>query len=276
MRGLAKSGLRVIVCIGLFIPANGLYAQPSPNQLADEIIERNNERLSGIDSIEITTEMEGFGFPGQTTTLFMKRSENGYSWLEPVFGDSEMDSDLISGVFDEQLPKLIRGAGSVSNDVVESYSVYRVEIDDVDLLNDLSGEEIEYADVDADLKKAVIWLDREELIARKINFEQQDESGGEISVVISFNNYGYYSGLPIAQSVEFSIAGFDTQLSDEEITEARRAMQQMEQQLEQMPEAQRKVIEQQLKPQMEQFEAMIESGGMSEMAIIVTEVRVNP
>lgn len=257
----------------LYLPGN-VIAQPGPDQLANQLIDLNNERLSNIESVEITIQMAAMGITNQSTTQLIKRSENGESWLEPLYDDS--DTDMVSGVFDEQLPALIRGASSVSNDVFDGHSLYMIVIDDVDLFNELASADMEFTEDDFQIKKATIWLDQDELIARRVNFEQSDVSEGEMSIDIFFNDYRYYEGLPIAHSIEYSIHGIETQISEDDIAEARSAMRRMEEQLEQMPEAQRKVIEQQLKPQMEQFETMIESGGMTEMEIIVTDVKINP
>lgn len=58
------------------------------------------------------------------------------------------------------------------------------------------------------------------------------------------------------------VAGPEKMISGENLAEAQSALAEMEQQLEGMPEPQRQLIEQHLRPRMEKLEAMIQSGEM--------------
>jgi len=256
-----------------------LQAQPSPGQLADQIIDRNNERLSQIHTIEIEVTMGEGGIIPASATRYIKRTEQGRSWLEPEGDDPDMDSGLLSGVFDDQVPILISGASSISNESMNGYRVYKVVVDDVDLLNRLIEDDFEFEDdmdMEMEVKRATMWIDRDELIARKMFFEQTDEYGNDLNVEITLSDYREHQGLPIAHSVSVKMSGIDTQFTEEDIAEARQALRELEQQLQQMPEAQREMIERQLRPQIERFEQMIESGEIGEIIFRVTDVRVNP
>lgn len=267
----------LLLLIHLFVLSAWAAAQPTPGQLADMILEMNSDRLSDISVVEITVQAEDNIMP-QSTTRYIKQSENGRVWLRPENEDPEIDSGLLSGVFDDQLPILISGASSIENEQLGDFDVYRIFIDDTELLNTLVSDDIEFEDVSGEMsvRTATVWLDREELIARKLRFVQADESGKELIVEILMENYQIHSGLPVSHIVTFQFSGMETEFSEEEIAEARRGLEAFRQQLEQMPEAQRRMIEQQLQPQIERMESILDSGEIGDMVFLVKEVRVNP
>jgi hypothetical protein len=267
-------GISTVILVLLFIAAETMSAQ-SPSQLADQISDRNMQRLANIESLTITVEPEGGGLIPANTTRYIKMTENGRTWLAPEEDDFDTNTGILSGVFDDQMPELVRGASSVSSEQLNGHSVYKIFIDDADLLNEMMDDDMEFSDGEADVKNITLWIDSSELIARKIRFEQLDETGNEINVEILMQEYQNHSGLPIAHTVHFNIEGLESQFTEEDIAEARKAMSELEQQLSQMPEAQRRMIEQQMKPQLERFEAMLESGEMGKMVLRVTDVKVN-
>jgi hypothetical protein len=253
-----------------------LQAQPAPGQLADQIIQKNAERLAQINNIEITVEMDEGGMIPPTTTRYIKRNENGRVWLEPEGDDPDMDMGLISGVFDDQVPILISGASSITNESLNGYRVYKIVVDDVDLLNQFVQDDFDFEDdTEMEVKRATLWIDRDELIARKVYFEQMDEYGNDLNVEIRMSDYKTHSGLPLAHNVSLKMSGLETQFSEQDIAEARQALRELEQQLQQMPAAQREMIERQMRPQIERFEEMIESGEIGEIQFRITDVKVN-
>lgn len=267
----------LILFIHFFVLSVWADAQPSPGQLADMILEMNSDRLSDITVVEITVMAEDNIIP-QSTTRYIKQSENGRVWLRPENEDPEIDSGLLSGVFDDQLPILISGAAGIENEQLGEFDVFRVYIDDTDLLNTLVSDDIEFEDISGEMSvlTATVWLDREELIARKLRFVQGDDLGNELIVEILMENYQLHSGLPVSHTVTFQFSGMETEFSEEEIAEARRGLEAFRQQLEQMPEAQRRMIEQQLQPQIERMESILDTGEIGDMVFLVKEVRVNP
>ena len=266
--------ISTIILSLLFIAAETMSAQ-TPSQLADEISDRNMQRLANVESLIITVEPDGGGLIPPNTTRYVKMTENGRTWLAPEDDDFDSNTGLLSGIFDDQLPKLVRGASSVSSEQLDGYSVYKIFIDDPDLLNEMMEDDMEFSEGDADVKNITLWIDRVELIARKLRFEQLDEAGNEMSVEILMQEYQNHSGLPIAHMIHFNIEGLESQFTEEDIAEARKVMSELEQQLSQMPDAQRRMIEQKMKPQLERFEAMLESGELGKMVLRVTDVKVN-
>jgi hypothetical protein len=255
--------------------AAGSIAQPTSNQLAEQIIELNNNRLSDIQTLSISVEPEEAGFIPATTTHYVKEETNGMSVLVPREDDDE-DHEMLTGLFDRQLPDMVRAAESITSETYNGYDVYRIHINDSRYLNQLSNQDFEInEEEDAELKDITLWMDSEELVPRRILFNQATENNNEVSVEIVMEDYQMHRGLPLAHTMLFSIDGLDSEFSEEDLAEARKAMQQMEEQLSQMPASQRDMIERHLKPQMERFEAILETGGMNQMVFRVVEVKVN-
>lgn len=257
------------------LSAAGSIAQPSPNQLAEQIIELNNDRLSGIQTLTISVEPEEAGFIPATTTHYIKQETDGMSVLVPR-EDENGDNEMLTGYFDGQLPDMVRAAESITSESYNGYDVYRVYINDSSYLNQISEQDFEISDQeDTELKEMTLWMDSDELVPRRILFNQTTENNNELSVEIVMEDYQMHTGLPLAHTMLFSIEGLDSEFSEEDLAGARKAMQEMEEQLSQMPASQREMIERQIKPQMERFEAILESGGMDNMVLHVVDVKVN-
>lgn len=250
-----------------------MSAQPSVEELADQMSEVNQHRLADIESLEYTVKLDVAGFQTETVSRFLRTENNGTYSLIPE-GEQDSDSELIGGVYDGSVQDLIRSAESVSNDEVNGKSAYRLVIRDQELLNSYSQEELESGDMEFEIEKGTIWIDSSELIPLKMVYEQSEDGSG-MTVEITVEDYREYSGLPVAHLMRVNIEGIDQMMSDEEIAEARRALEEYEKQLESMPPAQRDMIRDRMSGQMEQFEQMLESGkaGMTKMEIV--DVKVN-
>lgn len=252
------------------------FAQPGASELADEVLRLNSERLKNIDVLVITTEAEEGGFIPGSVTRYSKTERDGYAFLEPVQDESEAGSGMLDGLFDDQMSSVIREADSVTEEQLSGYSVYKVVINDKEKLNELMSDDFEFEEEQADIKQVTLWLDKEELISRKIYIEQENSEGAEVNMEVLMEDFQNYSGLPIAHTVHFFLEGLDEQFSEEDKEEARRAMEEMEDQLKGMPEVQRKMIEERLKPQMEQFRMMLDGEEVGKMSFRVVDVQVNP
>lgn len=274
MIDLARFRISFLTIILLTFASGSLYAQPHPHDLAQQLITLNNERLQHIEQIEMWVESEFFGTAQNSSSLLTKISRDGYSWLKIM--DDDADSDLLSGIFDEHLPTLIKGASTVEMDVIEGFSVYHVLIDDPDFLSSLDMGDPDYEEYYAEDLRISIWIDSEELILRKAEFEQIDEDDRLIVTEVQFNNYDYFEGLPIATKISFTISGIGADFSDVDLEEMESSFREMEAMLEAMPEAQQRVIREQIDKQKAVFEQMKNNGWGDEFQILISDVLVNP
>lgn len=265
--------LFILICLPLLI-----HAQPNPDRLADMMAEKNSSYLANIDRISISMDMDGIPI-GAMTTMLEKRTENGFSWLAVTGEDSDFDSGINAGLMDDQAIKLIRAAESVAEETFASVRTYKLTVSDPDVLQGIMEQNMDFG-MDEDMfeftpERITLWIDREMLVPRKVYFEQRGGDGNPMNVEMVMEDYQIHEGLPIAHSVQLSIEGLENQFSESELQEARRMMEQMENQLQNMPESQRAMIQDQLRPQLERFEEMLNSGGMS-MVMRIRDVQVNP
>lgn len=270
-----KYGFFVLLVLTLL--SNSAVAQPSPGELADQMEKLNQDRLSAIESLEMTVQLEmGEEKVQENTTRFVKRTRDGKIML---VADDESDfhegRDLMEGIFDGSLEELVRGAESAESSRLGGQDTYKLLIRDKQLLNILEENDMDAGDREMEIDHATLWIDRERLVPLRMIYGQQ-EGGEGVSVEISMEDYEMHSGLPIAGTTRMEIKGISSMFTEEEIEEARRAMEEMKEQLAQMPESQREMIENQMEGRMNQFEQILQSGSMGETRIKVISVTVNP
>jgi len=251
-------------------------AQPSADRIAEEMVNKYEESLSQIETLSMTIQMnEGGLIPDITTSYVKKVNENGTPYLDLENGnDMEMDFSALAGSVD-QMVDLVRGAESITEERVNGIDTYKIYVNDSELLKSLDQGEMEMEEMEIVFDAATIWIEINSMNVRKIFMEQTVEGDKNMNMEMSLDDYQVFSGYPVPMSMTMKIGGMSSQFSSEEIAEAREAMREMEKQLSQMPEAQREAIERQIKPQMEQFERMLESGEGMTMNISVTDVKVN-
>lgn len=269
-----KSLILGFVALGLLM-AGSAAAQPSPAELSEQMYQANEERLSGIESLELTVEMNmGGTVMNESTTRYVKEVNNGRSMLVMEKSGDMADSELVEGMYDGTLEELVAGAESVENDEVNGRNAYRLVIRDRELLNQIEGEAFEADEREFEIDKGTLWIDSDMLVPVRMIYEQEDGEPG-ISMEILMSDFETHSGLPVARTMSFEIEGIDQMFTEEEIAEARNAMKEMREQLDQMPEAQREMIENQMSGQIEKFEQMVESGNAGSNSVKVTSVKVN-
>jgi len=266
----------VLSILALSLAAAAAVAQPSADRIAEEMVNKYEESLSQIETLSMTIQVnEGGLIPDMTTRYVKKINENGTPYLDlENENDMEMDFSALAGSVD-QMVELIRGAESITEESVNGTDTYKVYVNDSELLKTLDQSEMEMEEMEIVFDAATIWIEINSMNVRKIFMEQTVEGDKNMNMEMSLDDYREFSGYPVPMSMTMKIGGMSSQFSSEEIAEAREAMREMEKQLSQMPEAQREAIERQIKPQMEQFERMLESGEGMTMNISVTDVKVN-
>ncbi len=266
----------VLSILTLSLAAAAAVAQPSADRIAEEMVNKYEESLSQIETLSMTIQVnEGGLIPDITTRYVKKVNENGTPYLDLENGnDMEMDFSALAGSVD-QMVDLVRGAESITEERVNGIDTYKIYVNDSELLKTLDQSEMEMEEMEIVFDAATIWIEINSMNVRKIFMEQTVEGDKNMNMEMSLDDYQVFSGYPVPMSMTMKIGGMSSQFSSEEIAEAREAMREMEKQLSQMPEAQREAIERQIKPQMEQFERMLESGEGMTMNISVTDVKVN-
>ncbi|MCC5906091.1 MAG: hypothetical protein JJU13_07800 [Balneolaceae bacterium] len=250
-------------------------AQQGPAELADRLNDIYSERISSINNLTITVASgNGDLFP-ETTTRYVKIYRDGRDVL--VTEDIELDLGVLSGAFDGQLPALIRAAHTISNETLDGSDVYRIEVDDANALFELGTEDTEYAYDDVTVTHAVVWMHRTKLYPLKLEMGQISEEGFNITVTLVMEDYRDYSGLPVPHRIEMKVDGMEDQIPESDLEYIRQYLDNLQSELEEMPEADREAAEIQMRPQIEQLQRFLESGGvaMGGMVFVIRDVQVN-
>lgn len=127
-------------------------------------------------------------------------------------------------------------------------------------------------------KNVYIYVDAEKWVTRKMEFEvesqYEDEEFRTIKPVIQFLDYRNVHGMQVPYRTVIDLGDVGGTISPEEKEEARHAMAQLQQELERMPEQQRRMMENMLRPQIEQLQKVLE-GDSFVIEVTVDEIRVN-
>ena len=126
-------------------------------------------------------------------------------------------------------------------------------------------------------RKATLFLDTDEYLLRRVIMEGEltgTAMAGPLTVEAQMQDYRQVEGMWYPFRVLAVAQGIQSGMSSEELEEAREGMAQMQEQLAQMPAAQRSMAEAMMKPQIERLEKMLSSGTF-EFTVQTTEVRVN-
>ncbi|MBA7494494.1 hypothetical protein ES702_05070 [subsurface metagenome] len=123
-----------------------------------------------------------------------------------------------------------------------------------------------------------LWVDARDWAIRKMEMdtEIEDEKGEKrpAKITVRMEDFRKVNGMRIAYRTVVTIGGMVPELSPEEEQEMRKSLEEMQRQLEQMPPAQRKMVEKMMKPQMEMMQQALGGGGM-EIVTTVKQVKVN-
>lgn len=266
------SGISAII-IAIAVYAGGVYAQPSPAELAERIDAAYAEYIRQVDHVVITSEItEGLAQGTVTRTRFEKSEKDGRPILKAV-QDDDAELAQMTGMYDGMLADMVRHASAIERGQHAGKAVYVVTVDDADYLASIEDFQIdeELDGAGSAPKKVLLWLDAREYIVHKLEFAQETPVGAEIEVAVLMDEYRTHRGLPVAHRSRMTISGMDQLAADPEIQQARRQMEQLQEQLANLPPEQRAMIEAQLAPQLEQFEQMMSPDG-AKMEIHVTDV----
>ncbi|MGF1668802.1 MAG: hypothetical protein ACFCU6_00025 [Balneolaceae bacterium] len=248
-----------------FIDVNVSEAQPAANNLAAEIEKANLERISQIEQITIVSEMVEGGFGEQeSSNTYVKIVRDGKPVLT-VKDDEEEIMGQVTGLHDEIMVNMVANSSSIQSDLLDGRNCYLIEVDDAEFLQSLMEFDSffdEEDEMETQHESVKIWLDTEELLPYKVKFQSRMAEGNLVTMNIQMSDYQFYKGFPVAHNTIFEIEGMDAMISPEDFEEARQNLEELDKQLESMPEAQREMIMRQMQPQIDRMRAMVEQGGI--------------
>jgi len=216
--------------------------------------------MSSLEDLNMQTVMQKAGFGNALDQMTAPDDDEA-----PVIVDPLAAADL------EGRARLL------GTETVDGRETYVLEADDL--------EGIEFANQETEkggfvIDKLTVYVDVDEYVSRRAVIEGEMEYEGRntpIRMVSEFSDYRHVDDMYHPFLTTVRTEGFMGALSDKDrkqMEEAKKGMADMERQLAQLPEAQRRMVESQLKGQMDKMMQMFEGDGF-EISIEVVELLVN-
>lgn len=254
-------------------------AAPSAAQSAEEVLntalERYEQGIEGIDDYTVTQETMGF----TTTDTFVKKEVDGH----PVFVSADAASDTASGLPEgwgnpySMIPELAARAEMTGTTEVDGHETWVIEVADMEGMN-FGGMTPSEVEGEFTPRRMTFYLGTGDYLLRRMSLSgelaKEDGSTSPIDLDARFRDYRTVEGMPHPYRIQMHVEGITSGMSDEDMAQARRQLQQLRERMENMPEQQREMMEQMMGPQIEQLEEMVQSGAM-DLTVNVKEIKVN-
>lgn len=254
-------------------------ATPSSAQSAGEVLERAIERheaaIADVRDYTVTQEVMGF----TTTTRFVKKEVEGHPMFVPADAGEEGEAPVPEGWGNpyRMLPELASRAEITGNGSVEGHDTWVVEVESLEGL-DFQG--MTPAEVEGEFRPTAlrVQVGKEDYLLRQVHLagEVTTEGAGArpVAVTASLMDYRTIEGMPYPFMTRLHIEGLSGAMPQADQEEARRQLQQLREQMANMPEQQRKMMEEMMGSQLENLEKMVE-GGAIDLTVRTTSVDVN-
>jgi hypothetical protein len=121
------------------------------------------------------------------------------------------------------------------------------------------------------------WLGREDLLLRRVLVDgtmTNEGKTGPVTIDIHLSDYRTVDGLDHPFRTEMKMTGVSAGVSDADMEQARKSLDEMKSKMAEMPEDQRKMMQQMMGGQLEQLEKMVQGNELA-MEMIVKDLKVN-
>lgn len=266
-----RAALLFAVAAACTLPS-GAYAQ-SASEIIDRMMSEYAQRAEGIDDYTVVQETMGM----TTTSHFVKEMVDG----QPIF---RMQNTTVGGM------SMGSGPGS---DLDDFYSMaeemkaratyegrqtidgFDVHVLDMGNLEGLGFGETDTGDMDFRPTSGRIYLDVETYAPRRFDMDGEmtnAEGVHEVTSVVTMDDYREIEGMLFPFRTTVAFEGLGAAIDEE----TRAQFEEMKRELDNMPEAQRRMVESMMADRFPEFEAMMsgEATGMT-IAVTVREVLVN-
>jgi hypothetical protein len=263
----------------LLLAAATAAAAQSAEEILERAMELHEDRLAGTEDLTIHQTVMGIS----TTAYLVRETVEGIPVLRPRSVDAAgIDVDVAEEAWDVWAdPRAMYGEWAdrwtvEGEGAVEGHATWRL------LLTDFEGIDFDEGLVPGQAgafepTRIALELDRELLVPREMTLEGSVEEGGTIRPITAqmrFSDYRTVSGYvhPFLTVIEMDLASAG--LSAEQVEEAQVALAELQRAMEDMPAAQREMMQQMMGEQMQMMER-VAAGGAMELEIRVTELQVN-
>lgn len=262
----------VVATLALCVFGGSKLAGQSAADIVSEMLDAYESRIANVDNYTVTQTVMGF----ETVTRFEKEVVNG----RPVFrtrsigaGGMEMNSPA-TGVDDVYAmgEELAARARYLGRERINDYDVHVLDVTD---LSDTAFGRNVTQESEFEPTRGRVYLDVDTYAPRQFVFEGEMTRDGNVvplTATMEMGDYREIEGMLIPYRMLTTIEGLGAAIDPE----TRAQFEQMQRELDAMPEAQRRMVESMMADQMKQFEAMMSDDSAPMMIeVIVTSVQVN-
>jgi len=252
-------------------------AAQSASDILNRTLEAYEHRMEGIDNYTLVQDVMGM----ESVMYFEKEVAGGRPVVHlkhmTVAGRSMNTTDDTEKGWDQfyaMVPEFVSHAHYLGRDEVQGFPVHVVEVRDLHELDFIDVPQPE--DVDFRWDTAKLFIDSDQWVVRRAEIAGQVTTNGQthdVTSVTDLKDYRDVHGLlhPFLVTVQMQGLGAAMGMSDADMAEARKQLDEMKKQMAQMPEAQRAMMEQMLRQQTAAMEQMLGGGGGNGMTV---EMRV--
>ena len=269
---MKRSAMRCLLASTMLLVAAPVGAQ-SATDIVGRMLSEYERRAEGVENYTLIQDAMGF----ETVSYFEKEILDG----RPVFklqrtsAAGVVVNEPTQGGFDEIYTmgeELGRRATYGGVRRVDDYDTHVLEVTDFAGLG--FGQSVT-PDSDFTPRSGTLFLDVDTYAPRRLEFEGEmtnQEGVHTVTSTVRMGDYREVSGMLVAYQTVVEIEGLGAAIDPE----TRAQFEQMQRELEALPESQRAMVEQMMAGQLEQFRAMME-GDDAPMTVqmLVREVRVN-
>ncbi|HSG82061.1 MAG TPA: hypothetical protein VLC48_07420 [Gemmatimonadota bacterium] len=244
-------------------------AGQSAAEVLETAIARFDDRMAGIDNYTVVMDVMGF----EVTNYFEKETVDGRTTF--VLKDRSGSNQQGAGMFYNGFMEVVDRADLKGKESIDGYDCFVVTVDDfsgVDFDPETPDDQEDFRP-----KHGTFFLDSGDYLIRKVEMDGEFRRDGDwqsITMEIDFKDYREVDGMIHPFLSEMNVTGMNNAMSEEEIEEARKQLDEYKRQLAEMPDAQRAAVQRMMGSRMEEVERMLNSGSM-QVTTQVKELKVN-
>jgi flavin-binding protein dodecin len=251
-------------------------AAPASAQSAEEVVndalDRFEQRMEGVQSYTVVQTAMGF----ESSTTFERRTVDGHTVFVPRETQGSEAASRTPQSYQAMLTELGERGTHEGVESVDGRECHLLSLDDFSggAFGDLSpsGDGGEWTP-----ERLRVWIDRDELLPRKMTMEGTVTREGEerpVTITALPRDYREVDGVVHPYRTEVRTEGLSPSMSPEERERMKASMEKMKKKMEQMSPEQREMMEQMMGGRLEKMEEMLATGAM-DMTVEVKEIRVN-
>ncbi len=264
-----------LLFIILLSPAS-IFAQ-SPAEILDRMIQQYSNSISGIETMMVVTRMEGLIETDEPDTSYYRKVtlQDGVQTMQEVSSSRDNPSaDYYS--FKQNYDAIVNNSTYEGTETIDGRRAHVLLVEDISSLYQgaVSGMEDTAVGQEGEAMRGRLYVDASDYVLLRMSFEMQFSEDYTGSYDMNFKDYRNVDGMQYSFLAEMVIDGISEQFSAEELAEARQALQDARQQIDNASGMQRRLLERTLRGTIDRLERMLEEGGMS-MRLITLAVETN-